>query len=189
MKGEYVSRRDFLKGMAVMCASGMAGISGLKPWLDAAEAAHTEVGCLEEPTMKAFVDTIIPGPSSDPQGSAGGNEACAYEVLHDPYYGLKPFIGLISWDLNQTGLRWHGRFFKDLDLSQRTAIMSFKDNAPLMRLFYEQAEVLVKLAFYGAIINDVGTTYISFPGPSNGYRDYSFDEKFSEEATEDGNLP
>ncbi|NIS62307.1 MAG: hypothetical protein GTO13_16895 [Proteobacteria bacterium] len=58
-----------------------------------------------------------------------------------------------------------------------------------MKPVYEQAELLVKLAFYGGIINDVGTDYISFPGPSFGYYDYSFNEKFADEETTDGNLP
>ena len=59
----------------------------------------------------------------------------------------------------------------------------------MIKPVYEQAELLVKLAFYGGIINDVGTEYISFPGPSEGYRTYSFNERFAEEETTDGNLP
>jgi len=139
--------------------------------------------------MKAFADTIIPGPASDPEGSVGGVEACALKVLYDPYYGLRPFVGMLTRNLNRTSLWWYGKLFKDLDLSQTTKIVLFKDNYSLIKLVYEQAELLVKLAFYGGIINDVGTKYISFPGPSPGYYGYSFNEKFAEEATTDGNLP
>jgi hypothetical protein len=49
--------------------------------------------------------------------------------------------------------------------------------------------MLVKLSFYGAIINDVGTDYIYFPGPAHGYSDYSFKKQFAQPQTEDGNLP
>jgi hypothetical protein len=184
MGEEGVSRRGFLKGITVLCASGVAEISGVKLWSDEAEA-----GEIEEETMEAFADTIIPGPISDPEGSVGGVEAGALEVLYDPYYGLRSFIGVLTRNLNRTSLWWYRKLFKDLDVRQRTRIVLFKDNYSLIKPVYEQAELLVKLAFYGAIINDVGTEYISFPGPSFGYYDYSFNEKFAEEETKDGNLP
>ena len=189
MREEGVSRRGFLKGITVLCASGVAGISGLELWTDAAEAGDVEASHIEEETMKAFADTIIPGPNSDPEGSVGGVEAYALEVLYDAYYGLRPFIGILAIDLNLASLWWYCRLFKDLGFRQRKRIILFKDYFSLMKPVYEQAELLVKLAFYGAIINDVGTDYISFPGPSPGYYGYSFNEKFAEEATTDGNLP
>ncbi|NIO20957.1 MAG: hypothetical protein GTN76_09505, partial [Candidatus Aenigmarchaeota archaeon] len=73
------------------------GIPGLELWSDEAEA-----GDIEKATMEAFADTIIPGPDSDPEGSAGGVEAGALEVLYDPYYGLRPFIGILARNLNRT---------------------------------------------------------------------------------------
>lgn len=189
MSEEGVSRRDFLKDITVFYASGVVGISGFQLWADAAGAVHAKARDIKEETMKAFADTIVPGPTSDPEGSVGGVEAGALEVLYDPYYVLRLFIGTLVRDLNRTSLRWHRQLFKDLDLSQRTEIVLFKDNNSPIKFLYEIAELLVKLAFYGAIINDVGTDYISFPGPSFGYYDYSFNKKFAEEATEDGNLP
>jgi hypothetical protein len=184
MREGGVSRRGFVKGLTFLCASGVAGISGLELWSGEAEA-----GDFEEETMEAFADTIIPGPISDPEGSVGGVEAGALDVLYDPYYGLKPFIGMLAGNLNGTSLWRYHKLFKDLDVGQRTEIVLFKDNNSLIKPLYEQAELLVKLAFYGGIINDVGTKYISFPGPSPGYYGYSFNEKFAEEATTDGNLP
>lgn len=189
MREEGVSRRGFLKGITVLCASGVAGMSGLELWTDAAEAGHTEASFIEKETMEAFADTIIPGPTSDPEGSVGGVEAGALKVLYDPYYGLRPFIGMLAIDLNLTSLWWYRKLFKDLDLSQRATVVLFKDYNSPIKFFYEQTELLVKLAFYGAVINNVGTEYISFPGPSPGYYYYSFNEKFAAEATEDGNLP
>jgi hypothetical protein len=191
MGKENVTRRVFLKGMTFLCGSSVAGISSLTLWTDTAEAVDAEAGYIEEETMKAFADTIIPGPNSDPEGSVGGVEAGALAVMYDPYYGLKPFMGLLTRNLNRTSIWWYGKLFKDLDLRQRTAIVLFKDHTSLIKLTYEQAENLVKLAFYGAIINDVGTHYISFPGPSLGYDDYYFsdDEMCAKKATEDGNLP
>lgn len=189
MREEGLSRRGFLKGMAVLCGSSVAGIPGLELCADAAETVHAGPMCIQRETMKAFADTIIPGPTSDPEGSVGGVEACALEVLYDPYYGLRPFIGMLARNLNLTSLWWYGKLFKGLDLEERTKIVLFKDNYSWIKFVYEPAEVLVKLAFYGAIINDVGTDYISFPGPSFGYYDYSFKKRFAEEATDDGNLP
>lgn len=191
MREEGFSRRDFLKTITVLFTSGVVGISGLESWTEAAEIGRSGRSHIGEETMKAFADTIIPGPASDPEGSAGGVEAGALEVLYDPYYGLRPFPGILmlAIGLNITSLGCYHKLFKDLDLGQRTKIMLFKDKKSWIKSVYEQAELLVKLAFYGAIVNDVGTDYISFPGPSFGYKDYSFNEKFADAATEDGNLP
>lgn len=184
-----LSRRQFLKGLTVICGSGAAGISALAFSSDAAQPWDTENTSLQEETLKAFADTIIPGPHSDPEGTVGGVDAGALEVLYDPYYKLKPFIGLLCRNLNRTSLRRYHKLFKDLDLRQRTAIVLFKDYFSLIKLIYEHAEMLVELAFYGAIINDVGTDYISFPGPAPGYSDYSFNVQFAQPQTQDGNLP
>ena len=172
-----------------VCGSGAVGISAFANGSDAAGAVDAENACLQEETLKAFADTIIPGPHSDPEGSPGGVEAGALEVLYDPYYGLTPFIGLLTRNLNRSSLWWCHKLFKDLDLRQRTAIVLFKDYFSFFKLVYEHAEMLVKLSFYGAIINDVGTDYISFPGPAPGYFDYSFKEQFAQPQTENGNLP
>jgi hypothetical protein len=188
MSKDRLSRRAFLKGLTVICGSGAAGISALASGSDAAEAVNAENNCLQEETLQAFADTIIPGLHSDPEGSPGAAEAGALEVLYDPYYGLTPFIGLLCRNLNRSSLWWCRKLFKDLDLRQRTAIVLFKDNFSLLKWVYENAEMLVKLAFYGAIINDVGTEYISFPGPAPRYLDYSFKEQFAQSQTENGNL-
>ncbi len=189
MSEKMLSRREFLRALTIVCGSGAGGLYPLAAWADASDALDAEGIYIREETLKAFADTIIPGPYSDPEGSAGGVEAGALEVLYDPYYGLKPFIGLLCRNLNRTSIWWYRKLFKDLDLGQRTAIVLFKDNFSLIKLLYENAEMLVKLAFYGAIINDVGTDYISFPGPAPGYYDYSFNEQFAQPQTENGNLP
>ncbi|MHC4455497.1 MAG: DUF5987 family protein [Planctomycetota bacterium] len=189
MKEEGISRRNFLKGITALGGFSIAGLSGSNLWTDTAHAGQVEEWYIRLETMKAFADTIIPGPTSDPEGSVGGVETGALEVLYDPVYGIEPFIGLLSISLNLTSLWWYGRLFKDLDLKQRTAIVLFKDDNALIKLIYQQAENLVKLAFYGAIVSNLGTDYISFPGPAFGYYNYSFNVKFAEEATEDGNLP
>lgn len=181
-----ISRRDFLKDLTILCSTGVVVIAGPGFWAGAGEVTTTDAG---KKTMEALTDTTIPGPVSDPEGSVGGVEAGALDVLYDPYYGLSSFLGILCWDLNATSVLWYRKLFKDLNLSQRTEIVLFKDNNSPMKSIYKEAENLVKLAFYGAIINDVGTEYISFPGPSYGYYDYSFKEKFAEETTEDGNLP
>lgn len=189
MREEGISRRDFLKDTTVFFASSAAGLSGTMLPPRGLENFLAGAADIEQATMAAFTDTIIPGPASDPEGSVGGVEASALEVLYDPYYGLKPFIGIVHLDLNLTSLWMYKRLFKALDLSRRTKIVLLKESKSRVRYIYELAELLVKLAFYGAIVNDIGTDYISFPGPSNGYHDYSFNKKFAEEATEDGNPP
>jgi hypothetical protein len=189
MKQIKITRRNFLKGLSALGGTGIAALSGVNLWTGAAQADQTQEWYIRLETMKAFADTIIPGPTSDPEGSVGGVESGALAVLLDPYYGMRPFIGLLARNLNRTSLWWYGKLFKDLDLRQRSAIVLFKDENALIKLGYLQAENLVKLAFYGAIINNQGTDYISFPGPAFGYDDYSFNEQFAGEATKDGNLP
>ena len=189
MTEREIPRRDVLKGITLLCASGAIGISGLGLWTDTTEAAHAEAPHNEEEILSAFAETVIPGPDLDPERSVGAIEARALEVLYDPYYGLSPLIPMLTRNLSRTSLWWYGKPFVDLDLSQRTEILQFKDKNSLVKPVYENAEILVKLAFYGGIINDVGTDYISFPGPSFGYRDYCFNRRFADEETEDGNLP
>jgi hypothetical protein len=189
MKEIKVTRRNFLKGISALGGFSIVGISGLELWPDTAEAFQAGELNIRVETMRAFADTIIPGPNSDPEGSVGGVEVGALEVMYDPYYGLTAYIRMLARNLNLSSLWWYGKLFKDLDLGQRTAIVLFKDNTSPIKSIYQQAENLVKLAFYGAIINNLGTDYIRFPGPVFGYSDYSFDEKFADEETEDGNLP
>ncbi len=189
MKEKDVSRRDFLRVLTILCASGPATTWVLGSRAGAVAIADAGSEQTEEETMKAFADTIIPGPASDPEGSVGGVEAGVLEVFYDPYYGLRPFIPLLASGLNLTSLSQYRKPFKDLNLSQRTEIMLGKDDRSPIKPIYEHAELLVALAFYGGIINMVGYDYISFPGPAFGYYDYSFNENFANEGTEDGNLP
>jgi hypothetical protein len=72
MPENMISRRVFLKGLTVIFGSSAAGISALATGSDAAEAVDSENIYLQEETLKAFADTIIPGPHSDPEGSVGG---------------------------------------------------------------------------------------------------------------------
>jgi hypothetical protein len=163
MSPEGFSRRAFFKNLSMLCASSAAIIPG---WADAGAVFLIGSSDSARDTMKAFADTIIPGPYSDPEGSVGGVESGGVEILYDPDYGLRPFIGLLSGSLNLTSYIWYRKSFQDLDAVQRTELVLFNDSRPGTGFLYEQAENLVKLAFYGGIINDVGTDYISFPSPS-----------------------
>ncbi len=142
----------------------------------------------EEKTMSAFIDTVLPGYASDPEGSPGALEAGALTVLFDRSYPTYAFIPIATALLNNEAQNSYNKAFYELDLNSRTSVLSIVEK----QLAYISLLIqFVEGAFYLAFVNDVGYQYMGYPGANLGYVDqgFSFNTQMSQELTNDGNLP
>ncbi len=172
-----VSRRGFLRGVGgggvALLGSGAAlSLLGGCP----ADDPNTSYTTHQKETMEALADTVIPGSYyaggylyvSDPE-AGGAVQAGAWNLYWDTYYGLNGWIDECVDDL--------GSDFKYQSLSTRAWILQDKlngNNGPWYATgeytpIYKGAITLAKLAFFGGVVNNVGTSYIGFPGPAEFY--------------------
>jgi hypothetical protein len=134
-------------------------------------------------TLEAFADTIIP-----PEDGPGGAAAGAVRLYADPFYRATVALPAVGVHLNVRALIQQGRPFARLPLEGRTRVVLACERSPLLSQAYEGLVMLTKLAFYGAIVNDVGHRYIEFPGPNEGYDDPEGAFEAASD-TPDGNFP
>jgi len=142
----------------------------------------------DEKTMFALIDTVLPGRTSDPEGTPGALEAGALIVLFDKSNPSYQFIPVISSLLNTEAENTFKKSFYELDLNKRTDVLGNVENKlPYISLLIK----FIKGAFYANLVNDVGYQYMEYPGANLGYRDkdFSFQREMSGEMTVDGSLP
>jgi hypothetical protein len=128
-------------------------------------------------TLVAMAETFLPGgggaPDSD--GAPGATEVNAASVIVDPAYGVNPYISEVVSDLDEWCLLAHHGLFTSLPPDQREVALEQRmglRGRGIQSLYlpvYEGILALTKLAFFGALSNKVGTSYIGFPGASRGY--------------------
>lgn len=173
-----LSRRAFLRGTGagVTVLGGGIGVAVLSGRANAGSWAWPDES-IESPsshemaTLRSIADTFIPNVDG-----GGGKEAGAATIIADPFYELNPFISEMVSDIDDASfwLFWEGDFYNN-SLSSRTQIMEERlgwagwSPGSLYKDAYLGALALTKLAFFGGLINTVGTAYIGFPGPSSGY--------------------
>jgi len=175
-----MSRRAFLRGagastgVTVLGAGvGVAVLSGrahAAAWMWPDETIETP-SSHEMATLDALADTVIPNTDG-----GGAKEARAADVMADPFYELNPFISEMVSDLDDasTWLFFEGDFYNN-SLNSRTQILEERlglawwSPGSLYKDAYDGVIALSKLAFFGGLINSVGTDYIGFPGQSAGY--------------------
>jgi hypothetical protein len=187
-----ITRREFIKSIGLTtagltfaqlsCVRKITATECIKPNWCMQTFSH------EQLTMEAFADTVVPGCENDPDGAPGAVQACALNMLYDPYYSLKDFIPILVNNLDKVSNSLYGKEFVELSFDERCqALLKGQKDAPYpFDQLYRAAIVLCHQAFYG--FSQVGNDYTGFPGPSLGYEDFSYGEKFSDEMTEDGNL-
>lgn len=181
-----MKRRDFI----LKTILGSLGIYALRD----CSAERKEAGQLfpptlipetvDEKTMQALADTVLPGSDSDP----GALEAGALTVLFDKSYPAYQFIPLISYFLNNMSEQTYGKDFYELHVSERSQLL---ENVEKQVSYVSLLTKFIKGAFYAAFVNDVGYKYMEYPGSNLGYRetDFSFNRPMSNEMTNDGSLP
>jgi len=177
-----LTRRTLLKGAAattLTTSSAIAVAKGNNPY--------------KEKTFEALVETIVPGKKSDPLGHPGSSEAESIKYLWQVErskllpipFGL--IRGLISTLLNIKSYTKYRKGFSNLSQQQRELVALSVETIPGVPLFYR----VVRAPFYTGAVNDVGFKYFGYPGPNNGYKDFSFKKKLapSHPKVINGNLP
>jgi hypothetical protein len=206
-----LSRRHFLQHASVLGAGAMV-LSALpiaERLIDAAPA-RADVS-LDNATLQAFADTIIPGrkvaktefgDDIHPQAIAGVDpepgavEADVLRLYHHPLTGFDALEPALLADLSTRSLAQGGTFLS-LDYDKRVAVclsgLSF-DNPT--RVVWEAAAAVPFTVFCAAALHPIGTSdnsvgysVMGYPGAApRGYRNFSYNRKLSKERTKKGYL-
>jgi hypothetical protein len=160
-----VRRRSLLLG-------GVTGtaVVACRPWTRPIDRPSA-VSPHELETLAAMAEAFLPGGD----GSPGATEVNALGVIIDPAYGVNGYISEVVSDLDEWCLVAHHGVFtalsaerRELALEQRMGLRG-RAIQSLYLPAYEGILALTKLAFFGALSNKAGTSYIGFPGASRGY--------------------
>ncbi len=208
-----LTRRDVLDraarlGAAAMIASALPVARGMS--LPAPAAAGPLP--LDDATLQAFADTMIPGrrtattESGGPvhegaivgvDGRPGAVETDALVLYRHPDMGFDTLASPFLADLNGRSLE-HGRPFLYLGFDERVAVcLAGLDHANPSRVVWEAAAAVAFTAFCAAGANErqtanaaAGYRVMGLPGAvPNGYRRTSYRRRLGRERTADGNLP
>jgi hypothetical protein len=147
-------------------------------------------------TFRAFIDTVVPGRSSDPTGAPGSLDAGAFEFLEEVEkmkllpISLHVVQLLLTQALAAMSVARHFQPFWALSLEDRTRIVASIQNVSIvpMPLLLR----LMRAPFYTGPISRVGFDYLGYPGPNSGYvGDHSFGAALSwpEPGSVAGNMP
>ena len=215
MRGEVaaeLSRRDFIQRTGVLGTAAL--VLSAVPFaerLAAPAPAEADVS-LDNATLQAFADTIIPGRKAEktdlgeeihPLAIAGVDpepgavEADALHLYNDALVGFAALTPAFLVDLNTRSLE-KGAPFLNLSHDDRVAVVMpalAYDNPN--RVLYEAAAAVPFTAFCAAAVHPVATSenasgyrVMGHPGAApRGYRSFSYRRKLARERTKRGNLP
>ena len=142
-----------------------------------------------ERTLAAMLDTVVPGPMNDPEGTAGALEACSMNILLDGSFPFRKYADMFALVLDGIATDAHGAALADLPYAQRLDVLvTAQDQLPLLRLAFRA----VRSAFFGGAYNGIGLRYVGYPGPNLGWRhvpESSFRMAVCGERTETGWMP
>ena len=209
--GLELTRRDFLRDTSLLGAAALiASAVPVAERILAADPALAAVS-MDDATLQAFADTIIPGRKAERtdlgdeihpdaiagvDGEPGAVEADVLRLYHHPLTGFDAIEPAFLAELSTRSLQQGGPFL-GLDFEQRTAVvmsaLSF-DNPD--RVLYEAAAAVPFTAFCAAAVHEVGTSenasgyrVMGYPGAApQGYRRYSYGRKLAREVTKKGYL-
>ena len=206
-----VSRRDFLQRTSVL---GLAAL--VSSALPVAERLALPPRAFADPTLddatlQAFADTIIPGRKIDktesgasihPQAIAGVDpdpgavEADTLRLFHDPLIGFDALEPAFLADLEARALAQGGDFLHlPFDRRVNVLIAGLDFDNP-SRVVWEAAAAVPFTAFCAAALirnataaRASGYRVMGLPGIApNGYRDFSYGRRLSRERTRKGSL-
>jgi hypothetical protein len=142
-----------------------------------------------ERTLAAMLDTVVPGPETDPEGTAGALEACSMNILLDGSFPFRKYADMFALVLDGIANDSHGAALADLPYEKRLDVLTTAQaQLPLLRLAFRA----VRSAFFGGAYNGIGLRYVGFPGPNLGWRhvpECSFRTAVCGELTETGWMP
>ena len=207
-----LSRRDFMRNASVL-GLGSLVLSALPvAELIAPGEARADVS-LDEATMQAFADTIIPGRKATKtdlgdeihplaiagvDAEPGAVEADVMRLYHHPLTGFDALQPAFLTDLNTRALSQGGPFLT-LPYGKRVAVLepALAYSNP-ERVLFEAAAAVPFTAFCAAAVHPLGTSanasgyrVMGYPGAApNGYqRSFSYRKRLARERTKKGYLP
>ena len=213
-----LSRRDFLQRTSVLGAAALiASALPVAERLVVPERALAADPTLDDATLQAFADTIIPGRKAsktdlgyaihpkaiagvDPQ--PGAVEADVLRLFHHPLIGFDALEPAFLTDLSTRSLT-QGADFLDLGYDERVGVlMGGLDFGNSTRLLYEAAAAVPFTAFcaaalhpYGNNQNASGYKVMGYPGggpnsaPVMYPYSFSYRKRLAKERTKKGYLP
>jgi hypothetical protein len=211
MAGSELSRRQLLQRASALGVGAL--VAQALPIAEALVKANPALAAtpVDDATLGAFADTIIPGRHATrtdlgtriPAGAIAGVdpepgavEAGAIELYHDKRVGFDALAPPFLADLNGRALH-HGGPFVSLPYAKREAVvlegLGFGNGD---RVLWEAAAAVPFTAFCAAAEHPVGTDknasgyrVMGYPGAApNGYRKFSYRRKLSAERTKRGSL-
>lgn len=165
-----ITRRDFLKRAGkggIIIGGATMGIGALPEAAQSWGTSDAYFTAHEKETMECIADTVVPPTFEENEWKPGAVDAGAWELIKDPFYGVNRFIPRITWDIDIFCYFRYGMRFIDLDYEEREQVLLdreirgglFRTLAPVYRMSINVA----KIAFFGGVINRVGTDYVGFP--------------------------
>jgi hypothetical protein len=207
-----LSRRDFLHRVSALSLGAMVlSAVPVAERMARPAPALAQVG-LDDATLQAFADTIIPGRKAartdlgdeiHPQAIAGADpepgavEADVLRVYGHPLVSFDALKPAFLADLSTRALERGGPFLT-LPYERRVAtVMSGLSFENPDRVVYEIAASVPFVAFCAAGAHPVGTSkncsgyrVMGYPGPApNGYRSFSYRRRLNRGRTRRGSLP
>jgi hypothetical protein len=167
-----ITRRDFLREArrgGIIAGGTAIGVSSLPK---TARSWDTSDCFMEhqKKTMECIADTAVPPTLELETGEwkwkPGAVKAGAWELIKDPYYEVSRLIPYITWDIDCfCYLRYRKRFI-DLGYEDREEVLLDREvrGGPwgILAPAYRMTINVAKIAFFGGVINRVGTDYIGF---------------------------
>ena len=207
-----LSRRDFMRNASVLGLGALVASALPVAELMAPDPALADVA-LDEATMQAFADTMIPGRKvaktdlgdeihpmaiAGVDGEPGAVEADVMRLYHHPLTGFDALQPAFLTDLNTRALSQGGPFLT-LPYDKRVAVLepALAYSNP-ERVLFEAAAAVPFTAFCAAAVHPVGTDknasgyrVMGYPGAApNGYqRSFSYRKRLARERTKKGYLP
>ena len=210
---DELSRRDFMRRAGALGAGAFVlAALPLAERMIAADPALAAVP-LDDATLQAFADTLIPGRKvartdlgdeihplaiAGADSTPGAVEADALRVYKDPLVGFSALVGPFLADLSGRSLQQGNPSFLMLNFQQRTKVclsgLSFTNGG---RPLYEAAAAVPFTAFCAAALipnatrkRASGYRVMGHPGTApNGYRRFSYRRRLARERTRHGSLP
>jgi hypothetical protein len=210
---DELSRRDFVRRVGALGAGAFVlSALPLAERMIRADPALAAVS-LDDATLQAFADTIIPGRKAsktdfgDPihplaiagvDHAPGAVEADSLRVYHDALVGFPALSGPFLTDLSGRSLQQGNPSFLLLSWEKRVKVcLAALDFGNSSRVLYEAAAAIPFTAFCAATEHPIGTSrnasgyrVMGYPGAApNGYHGFSYRRKLSKERTKKGYLP